>query len=315
MKRRIQLMILGLCLVNGVTTGSADVVIDGQVIQAADISAISIDPISGDLIVNAGGQYTVTRDVDPEAGPTVVINSLTASNTSILEGDSITISWSTTDADSCTPSNGAGGWSSQVISLPSGTSSALTLNTAGTYSFRLDCSNATPTSTFRTVSVTVSADDPVPTDCPNPTLAGSTIPWSTHFNAVYPEPTYAQKTTGIGRRGYIAIEFNTGNTLEDGGITTAPHTSTNGDRLASISECPGDFSQRLPDSLSRCTEYMYIGGGIKWNTLAGEQSRECNLEPNTTYYLNITFTDGVDPNTDRCTSSLASCYTYLTVSK
>jgi hypothetical protein len=313
MKVSIRLVLLCLGLVNGVTTSSADVIIDGQVIQAADISAISIDPVSGDINVNAGGLYTVSRDTDPQTGPTVVINSLTASSTSIIAGQAITISWSTKDADTCTPSNGTGGWSSQVISLPNGSSSAITLSTPGTYSFRLNCSNATPTSTFRTVSVTVNEDDPVTTNCPTPTLAGSTISWASHFGSNWPDPTYAQKLTTIPRAGYLAIEFHTGNVVEDGGIASINHTSTYGDRFGSISECPGDFSQHLPDTVSRCTELWYIGGGIGWNTQAGDQSRQCNLEANTTYYLNVTFTNGVDPTTDRCVGSFG-CKTYISVS-
>jgi hypothetical protein len=315
MKRTIRLMVLGLCLVNGMTTGSADVVIDGQVVQAADISQITIDPVSGDINVSAGGLYTVVRDTDPEAGPSVVINSLTASSTSILEGQSVIISWTTTAADSCTPSNGGGGWTSQVIALPSGSSAALTLATAGTYSFRLNCSNATPSSTFRTVSVTVNADDPAPgDDCPTPTLAGNTVSWAGHFTQTWPDPIYAEVTTSIPRAGYLAIAFNTGNFVDDGGIASIQHTSTSGNRLGAISECPGDFSQRLPDTLFRCTYEWYIGGGIIWNTESGDQSRECNLQPNTNYYLNLTFTDGVDPTTDRCVTSTGVCRTIMRVS-
>lgn len=313
MKLSIRLVLLSLGLVNGVATSSADVIIDGQVVQSADISAISIDPVSGDINVTAGGLYTVTRDDDPQSGPTVVINSLTASSTSILEGQAITISWSTTDAETCTPSNGGGGWSSQTITLPSGTSSSLTLATAGTYTFRLDCSNSTPSNTFRTVSVNVSPDDPGPSDCPTPTLAGNTIDWANHFGSVWPDPTYAQKLTTIPRAGYLAIEFNTGSVVEDGGISSINHTSTYGDRFGAISECPGDFSQRLPDTVANCTELWYIGGGIGWNTLAGDQSRQCDLQPNTTYYLNVTFTDGVNPATDRCVGSFG-CKTYISVS-
>jgi len=314
MKYLIRLMILSLGLVNGMTTSSADVIIDGQVVQAADISAISVDPISGDVNVTAGGLYTVTRETGPETGPTVVINSLTASNNSILEGESVTISWATTDADSCTPVNGGGGWSSQVIGLPSGTSASFTLATAGTYTFRLNCSNATPTSTFRTVSVVVSAEVvPNPTNCPTPALAGNTVAWSSHFGQAWPDPTYAEKLTSIPTRGYLAIEFNTGSIVENGGIASIQHTSTSGDRLGAISECPGDFSERLPDSILRCTENWYIGGGIGWNTFDGNQSGQCNLEPNTTYYLNLTFTNGVNPLSDRCVST-GSCRTIMRVS-
>jgi hypothetical protein len=317
MKISTRLAVLGLCLVNGMATGYADVIIDGQHIQAADISNITIDPVTGDISVSAGGLYDVTPsgDTDPNAGPSVVINSFTVNDTTILEGGSVTLSWNTTDADACTPSLGGGGWGNKVITLPGG-STSVTLNTAASYTFRLDCSNDTPSSTFRTVTVSVDSPivDPGPTSCPTPTLSGSTTQWQSHFGQSWPSPNYAEVVTAIPRAGYLAIQFNTGSVVEDGGVASIQHTSTHGERLGAISECPGDFSQRLPDTLSNCTELWYIGGGIKWNTLAGDQSGQCDLEANTTYYLNLTFTDGVSPNTDRCVSTLG-CKTTIRVWK
>lgn len=310
-----KLMLFMLVLVNGMTFVSADVIVDGQVIESADISSIAIDPVSGNISVAAGGLYTVTKDGDPPPGPQVVINSLTTSSSSITEGQSVVISWTTTDATACTPSGGSGGWSGKTIALPSGNSGSMTLATPGTYVFTLSCTNATPTSATRNVTVVVNPDDPDPTSCPTPTLAGSTVSWSSHFGLNWPDPNYAEIITGITRRGYLAIEFDTGNILEDGGIATITHTSTNGERLGAISKCPGIFTaDQLPDTVSRCTKQWFIGGSITWNTLAGNQSGQCNLEANTKYYLNLTFTDGVDPTTDRCSSS-STCRTILRVWK
>lgn len=314
MKYSTKLMLTGLLWVNGMTVGSADVVVDGQVIDSADISSISIDPVSGDINVTAGGLYTVTRDSEPPSGPNVVINSFTASSNTILEGQSVTISWTTTDADSCTPSGGGGGWSSQSISLPSGVSSSLTIATAGNYTFRLDCQNATPSSTFRTVTVQVNSDTepPEPSNCTAPTINGSVATWADIFNTQWPDPRLTEQIVAIPRSGYLAIEFNTGNVQEDGGFTTITHTSTSGNRLGSISECPGDFSEALPGSVFSCTELMYIGGGVGWNSFTSPKSGFCNLQPNTTYYLNLTFTDGESSTTDRCEAS-SSCRTILRV--
>lgn len=314
MKYSTKLMLTGLLWVNGVTVGSADVVVDGQVIDSADISAISVDPVSGDINVTAGGLYTVTRDSEPPAGPNVVINSFTASSNTILEGQSVTLSWTTTDAASCTPSGGGGGWSSQSISLPSGVSSSLTLATAGSYTFRLDCQNATPSSTFRTVTVQVNSDvePPGPSNCTAPTINGSVATWADIFNTQWPDPRLTEQIVAIPRSGYLAIEFNTGSVQEDGGFTTITHTSTSGNRLGAISECPGDFSEALPSSVFACTELMYIGGGVGWNSFTSPKSGFCNLQPNTTYYLNLTFTDGESSATDRCEAS-SSCRTILRV--
>jgi hypothetical protein len=316
MKISTRLAIFGFCLVNGMAAGYADVIVDGQHIQTADISNITIDPVTGDITVTAAGLYTVTRsgDENPNSGPSVVINSFTASASTILEGQSVTLSWNTTDADTCTPSQGGGGWATKTIALPSG-STSVTLNTAASYTFRLDCSNDTPSTTFRTRTVNVEAPSTnTPTNCPSPTLSGSTVGWLGHFGQAWPNPSYSEVLTAIPRAGYLAIQFNTGNVVEDGGMASILHTSTEGNRLGAISECPGDFSQNLSDTLFNCTELWYIGGSVKWNTLAGDQLGECDLESNKTYYLNLTFTDGVDPNTDRCVAS-TSCRTTMRVWK
>ena len=319
MKFIVRLMIFALVLGNGMSQLSADVIIDGQNILEADISEISIDPISGDVTVIAGGLYTVTREDGGGGGPTVSMGPLVASDTSILEGQSITISWTTADAESCTPSNGGGGWSGQSISLPDGTSDSITLATAGSYTFTLTCSNSTPSQTARSVTVVVNEDTPEPTgNCPaeyTPPLSGGTVSWLTHFGTTWPNPAYAQVLTYVQTAGYFAIAFDTGTIVEDGGITTIRHTSTYGNRLGAISTCPGDFSQYLPNNDEDfCTRNWYIGGSLKWNTEPQTVLGECNLEPNTQYYFNLTFTNGVDPSTDRC-SGTSNCRTIVNVWK
>ncbi|MGI9289779.1 MAG: hypothetical protein ACR2QG_00720, partial [Gammaproteobacteria bacterium] len=273
MKLSIRLVILGLVLVNGMAQVSADVIIDGQNILEADISEISIDPISGDVTVVAGGLYTVTRDGGGGGGPTVSMGPLVASDTSILEGESVTISWTTTDADSCSPSNGGGGWTGQSIALPDGSSDALTLATAGSYTFTLTCSNDTPSTTARSVTVQVDEDAPPPEptgDCPAeyvPPLSGNTVTWATFFGTTWPNPAYAQVLTSVRTAGYLAIAFATGSIVEDGGITTIRHTSTYGNRFGAISKCAGDFSEHLPNNDDNfCTRNWYIGGSLKWNS-------------------------------------------------
>jgi hypothetical protein len=318
MKLPIRLAVLGFCLANGASVGTADVIVDGQVIQGADISSISIDPVSGDVNIAAGDLYTVTRDGEPPPGPQVTIDTLDATPSTILVGESTVVSWTTTNADSCTPSQGAGGWDQQAIALPDGSSGPLTINTAGAYSFRLDCENATPDTTFRTKSVQVNevppdpgAGDVCPEEYVSP-LSGNVVSWESVNNFLWPNPSYAENTISIPRAGYLAIEFNTGDNTEiDGGMTTLTVTGTEGSRLGSISECPGDFSQHLPDILNKCTRTWFIGGTLNWSTQTVPDFYECALEPDTTYYLNLTFTDGESAETDRCVGSV--CRTRLRV--
>lgn len=312
MKFSIRLVILALVLVNGMTQVSADVIIDGQNILETDISEISIDPISGDVTVVAGGLYTVTRDGGGGGGPNVSMGPLVATDTSILEGQSITLSWTTTDADSCTPSGGAGGWSGQSIALPNGTSDTITLATAGSYTFTLTCVNAEPSQAARSVTVLVEEDNPEPTgSCPaeyTPPLSGRTVTWLTHFGTTWPNPTYAEVISSIPTAGYLAIAFNTGGIVEDGGSITIRHTSTFGSRAQSLSMCAGDFYDHVPD------DNCLSGGSLKWNTTAGDKFGECNLEPETSYYLNTTFTNGLDPATDNCEGT-SNCRTIIRVWK
>ena len=70
----------------------------------------------------------------------VVINSFSASPSMIDIGDSITLSWSVSNAISCTPTDGTAGWSETFIYLPSG-SAQLTLTKAGSFSFGLSCTD------------------------------------------------------------------------------------------------------------------------------------------------------------------------------
>jgi hypothetical protein len=94
-------------------------------------------------------------------------------------------------------------------------------------------------------------------------------------------------------QGWIAIRFNTGSIIGTGGIQSIESTKTSGSRRGAISECPGDFDVPL-----RCQQVWGIGGGIGWTTEGYPGA--CSLQPNTDYYLNVTFTDGVDPDSSTC---------------
>ena len=85
--------------------------------------------------------------------PTV---SLTASPTSITSGASSTLTWSSTNASSCTSS---GGWSGAR-----GTSGSLKLSPTSTTTYTLDCSNSTGSAkASSTITVNAAAPPPAPT--------------------------------------------------------------------------------------------------------------------------------------------------------
>ena len=84
-----------------------------------------------------------------------VINSFSSSSTSILSGDSVDLSWTTTNAIGC---SGSGDWEGSK-SISSGTES-LTLSEVKTYTFTLTCRGEDQNNTVsKTVNVEVSASN------------------------------------------------------------------------------------------------------------------------------------------------------------
>jgi len=111
--------------------------VDGVEIQQSGTHTIWVST----FVQGATGSYELNVECETPIDPPVIV-SFAANPDSILEGESTTLSWSVSNADSCTPSGGAGGWSGSTISLPSD-NVQITLSEAGTYTFFLDCSNAT----------------------------------------------------------------------------------------------------------------------------------------------------------------------------
>ena len=361
------------------STAHADVVIDNQSIPSAEIDAISISPTTGNIFVSTFDGYTITPVVvgsgvaissftvsqgtvveggsvtlswntqnaiscsasggtdgwdgstvtlpsgtksvtattagvytftltcnGSDAGDTtssqtiltvtqpggVAITSFAASPATIAEGDSTLLSWNTENAVSCTPSGGAGGWSALSIGLPTATTT-ITIATAGTYTFTLTCQDSSGGQAVATTSVVVDVE---PDACPTPALSGTTTTWASFWLQQFPDPRYDNRYATINRTGYLAIEFNTGDVVANGKLFTVETTVTDGVRLGAISECPGDF-----DVAPECDSVWGIGGGLGWAT--DGYVGACQLQPNTTYYFNVTYTDGVSGATTSCNSS------------
>jgi hypothetical protein len=243
---------------------------------------------------------TVTRSVILTVNPAnaVAITSFSASPASIEEGASTTLSWSTQNASSCTASGGTGGWSGSSIALPNG-SKSVTIPTTGNYTFTLSCVDA---SSGQDVKSTVVVVSPINRGvCDVPPLSGNIETWKSFWLVDFPKPGYDNRFATIPRYGYHALEFNTGNIVSNGKIYTVETTVTDGLRLGAISECPGDFAVA-----NECQYVWGIGGGLSWAT---NGASGCQLAPNTTYYFNVTFTDGFNPLLSSCKSS--PCITTL----
>jgi hypothetical protein len=87
------------------------------------------------------------------------IGSFTASPVAIQTGGSTVLSWSSSNASSCTAGGGTGSWGGTVATSSSGTTIG-PINTAGIYIFTLTCTGTGGTSAPGTATVTVSTAAP-----------------------------------------------------------------------------------------------------------------------------------------------------------
>jgi len=278
------------------SAANADLVIDNQSIAGIDIQSITVSPNTGDIFVTTKNGYTVTQNsTEPPPAGAVAINSFSVSPLSITEGQSVTISWTSVNATSCAASSNLVAWSG---AFETNGSVGTVINTAGTYALSLTCQGeAGPVSSNATVTVTAPVvPEPKTTACTAPTLSGTTVAWRDFWKTAFPGPSYNNTNTAITKSGYLALEFNTGNVVDNGFLGTVGNTITSGTRTGAVSECPGDF-----DVAPECTHIWGIGSGISWAT--NGTSNSCELKPNTTYYFNVTFTDGSSPTSSTCTTS------------
>ena len=157
--------------------------------------------------------------------------------------------------------------------------------------------NGFQTSTFTGVGenvVTVTPDPNICSSVPFDPYSSTWVKsWEEFWQVKFPGPINDSKHLTIAIEGFHAFEFNTANIVDDGKLTTIETTFTDGLRLGSISKCPGDF-----DVPAECQHTWGISGGIRWAT--NNRSGACQLEPETTYYFNLTFTDGVTAGSTTC---------------
>ena len=152
--------------------------------------------------------------------------------------------------------------------------------------------------------------DPKPTpprQCAKTLTQGFTLPWTSNFVTAFPGPKSRQTVRSVPRNGYLAIKFNTGNVIDSGKLINFEATATPGDRVMSLSKCAGAFA-----GPSECVVRVgTYAESILWTTSGNGDGRYCQLERNTTYYWNITFTDGRDPGSSECVGRY--CFTTLRV--
>ncbi len=229
------------------------------------------------------------------------ITTFTVSPGTAMQGDNVilTLEWATENTSVC---YGSANWPNSTSLPASGTRYIDITSINSSIEYTLTCEGFAPgDEVFETDNVSVtSCNDSV-------TLSGQTKKWTDVFRDSWPGPVSQQVRKTILRNGYYAVRFRTGDVIDTGLFTNIEASGTGGYRLGSISKCPGDFTAI---DVETCTHKWGDSGGIFWDT-SGTEEGHCQLEPNQTYYWNMTFTDGVDPDSSRC---IGFCETYLVVS-
>jgi uncharacterized cupredoxin-like copper-binding protein len=104
---------------------------------------------------------SVTVTVTNPTPPAAAVVSFAANPSTIQVGQSVSLTWTTTNATACTASGGAGSWGGSVGAASVGTSTG-PINTAGTYTFTLTCSGPGGVGAPNSVAVNVTGATPGP---------------------------------------------------------------------------------------------------------------------------------------------------------
>lgn len=290
---------IGICIlamIGNTASAQIKIVIDNQVIPTEHIESIFILPNSNTISIITTIPYTVEpSDAEPPPPGAVAINSFSATPSSFTEGGATTLSWTTTNANSCDATGGTGGWSGSNINLPNGSSQPITINTSDSYVFTLTCRGEAGDTVVKNRTVTVN-EVVTHGNCPDSPLSGSSVSWLSLWGVAFPGPGYGNEIITVPRFGYKAVEFNSSSVFDNGAFLSIETTNTTGRRLGSISQCEGDFD--VPDD---CKFTWGQEGGIGWSTNPIHNGMGlCMLESETTYYFNITFTDGFNDSSSEC---------------
>lgn len=240
----------------------------------------------------------------------------TVSPNPVEQGNSVTVNWAAVGAWECEGTGLPGTtWNSSNPKDPSGQQSVGTsaLDANESYPLEITCSNG-PVTDSRTISLAVEEDTgpPPPQGCEDVPALGDYPDWApadsilrgdnTHdpevfadiFNSPFPGTTNTAHFE-IRKGRYAAIRFQTPSNLNattEGQFNSvaAGQVYPGGDkRLVSISQCPGVFDpQHVADE--DCLKNLNLTTPMYWRGPdSSDAAYRCNLQPDTTYYLNIVY--------------------------
>lgn len=310
---------------------------DGAPLQILSNGDISATAVSGFSCPTGGASCDDVRvSLDTGNG-----GSFTLTPNPVELGRSVTINWKGIGAWQCEGSGLPGTtWDGENPKQPTGQQSVKTdgLVAGNSYPVELTCSNG-PVSDVRTISLAIEEDTgpEAPVGCEEVGELGDFADWapassilrndSTHdpevFADIFNEPFPGTTNTAhmeIRKGRYASIQFTTPSmTSSDSGqfnSEAAGQIYPGGDRrLVAISRCPGVFNP--PDLEDEdCIKSLGITQGFYWfGPDHPDDAFRCTLQSNTTYYLNILYSQSAvgtyPPKQAECESGETVCGSLL----
>lgn len=260
---------------------------------SSTISAVSIDPSTGNVVVRSsfGDFNSCTRPSVPDPP---AINSFTASSGTVTPGSNFSLNWSSSFTSSCTPSQGGStNWSNLGTLGTNGSQSLTAPQQLGTVTFQLTCTNAAQQTVTRTTQVTVAQNGGT---CQPVYSNGSPGEFGVAFGLTW--PAYNDKIRQMVSNGqYFSLRFVATNSPTQFGTinTTGFPGDGDGNGQVSISTTPGCFNQSGLGA--GCLSGISTYPGVSWTN--GQSAFVCKLNPGSAYYVNFYFPDCSNGNCGR----------------
>jgi len=298
---------------------------DGTDVCTAALVSLQVDTDTGNVSASVDS-------LEECAGPgTPSITSFTVngnpSATTVDEGEAVTVGWDSVNTNGCSAGGTLQSWANQGSLTSSGSIPVSTSGLAdGNYSLTLNCASGQGSIAASNNPLTILVQNSSVSGACDTRLPPAGMQRATQINADFPSANaffFAEVFGGpfpgnfnsirirIPATDYAAMQFTTGDHPADalGEMQVVPvnlpNTGTNS-KLWSISQCPGDFrpfvldDEMGPGCVSGPTQGAFRFGGTNYRNDSGR----CALEPNTTYYLNVFYTDDAPPATEQAHSQL-----------
>ncbi len=274
--------IIGLLSLIAVPACAQNLILDSvpaiQLSTSSTQSAVQIDPATGNVTVRSQvGNLTSCTGSAPSPP---VINTFQPNVSSVTPNSPFSLSWTSTNATSCSPSLGTTTWGGLGTLPTNGTQPLTAPASTGNITFRLTCTNGT-SSVSRDTTIEVSSGGGGG-NCTPPVPTINEATWSGIFNG-QPFPLNNPTTINISSGAIEAISFVASGSIQPFGFFTSQGAAL-GNVRASISTVRGCFTAASLGS--NCLQDFQNQVGLSWQA-GGSSAVACVLNVGTTYYLNL----------------------------